>query len=266
MGTRAIANIGAGLAFLLFLLGPALATECPGNPTALGTSRTIKIEPTEYPLVGTIQYMESLPLKDHEVVFTFDDGPVSPHTEKILAALAAECVKATFFMLGRNVAEAPDLARQAFDAGHTIGSHTLNHPHLDQLSPEEAFKDIRLGMAAVSAALTKNRPISPFFRFPYLDTTKELERWVVAHHLMVWSIDVDSEDWLFITPQKLVEQTINRLENAGKGILLMHDIQARTAAAMPALLAELKRHNFRIVQVVPESTSERATTSLMLSK
>src|SRR5262245_666338 len=80
------------------------APACTNNPDVLGTSRTITVRTSDFPRIGTEQYAESLRLKNREVVLTFDDGPVPEHTTKVLDALAAECVKATFFMLGINVA------------------------------------------------------------------------------------------------------------------------------------------------------------------
>ena len=74
--------------------------ECPGNPDALGTSRTIVVDPREHVRIGTMDYAETLPLADREVVLTFDDGPIPPYTGKVLDILAAECVKATYFIVG----------------------------------------------------------------------------------------------------------------------------------------------------------------------
>jgi peptidoglycan/xylan/chitin deacetylase (PgdA/CDA1 family) len=247
-------------ALCVSLIGSAMAAECPGNPNALGTSRVLAVNPVDYPLVGTLDYPETLRLEDREVVLTFDDGPTPPFTDRILETLAAECVRATFFALGINVAESPDLVRRAYDAGHTIGTHTFSHSDLRKLPVEKAYDDVRLGVFVVTTGLGKARQVSPFFRFPYLSSSKELERHLVAQGLMIWSIDVDSGDWHFVTPEKLVEHTIARLEKAGKGILLLHDIQARTAQAMPHLLAELKRRNFRIVHVVPTIERQRDTT------
>src|SRR5260370_19809037 len=88
---------------LPFLIGMgwAKAAECQGHPGALGVSRTIVLNPAEHPRLGTLQYDESLPLNDHEVVLTFDDGPLPPYTSRVLDTLAAECVKATFFLVWR---------------------------------------------------------------------------------------------------------------------------------------------------------------------
>src|ERR1700689_2914392 len=92
--------------------GAAQADECPGNPNALGTSRTIVLDPAEHPRLGTLQYDESLPLNDHEVVLTFDDGPLQPYTNRVLDALAAECTKATFFLVGRMALGYPHLVQR----------------------------------------------------------------------------------------------------------------------------------------------------------
>jgi peptidoglycan-N-acetylglucosamine deacetylase len=114
-----------GLAVTLLAVGAAAAAECPGNPDALGTSRTIVVDPLEHPRLGVMQYRESLPLEDHEVVLTFDDGPLPPRTNHILDILASECVKATFFLVGRMATTYPDVARKVAAAGHTIGTHSM---------------------------------------------------------------------------------------------------------------------------------------------
>src|SRR5262245_4232967 len=137
---RVVAFAGA-LAILAFA-SPVVAEQCPGNPAALGTSRTIVVDPSEHPLLGGVQYRESLPLNDKEVVLTFDDGPLQPYTTRVLDALAAECVKATFFMVGRMARGYPHLVKRAAAEGHTIANHSQNHPFtfhkmtVDQFSRE----------------------------------------------------------------------------------------------------------------------------------
>src|SRR5580704_7953419 len=74
----------------------ASAADCPGHPDALGTSRVLVVDPTEHIRIGTMQYRETLPLEDHEVVLTFDDGPLPHNSNQILGILASECIKATF--------------------------------------------------------------------------------------------------------------------------------------------------------------------------
>src|SRR5215471_11498659 len=111
-------------AVALLAAGSAVAAECPGNPEALGTSRTIVVDPLEHPRLGGMQYRESLPLEDHEVVLTFDDGPLPPRTNHVLDTLASECVKATFFLVGKMATTYPDVVRKIVAAGkftNTVG-------------------------------------------------------------------------------------------------------------------------------------------------
>src|SRR6201990_2660677 len=106
-------SIASGIAAM-----PASAADCPGNPDALGTSRTLVVDPREHPRIGTMQYAETLPLEDHEGVLTFDDGPLGHNSKQVLDILAAQCVKATFFIIGRMAKENPEGVRKVRDAGH----------------------------------------------------------------------------------------------------------------------------------------------------
>ncbi len=114
------------MVLLVFCTGAA-AQQC-ANPKALGVSRVLPIDPRSRPLVGSFDYGISLPLAPREVVLTFDDGPRPPYTNRVLKALADECVRATFFVLGRQALAFPAMVRQLHGAGHTIGTHTQNHP------------------------------------------------------------------------------------------------------------------------------------------
>src|SRR5436305_3944139 len=99
----------------------AAAAPCPGNPDALGIARTIEVDAKSTPRVGRKQFPSTLPLRDKELVLTFDDGPWPGSTPKVLDALKSDCVRATFFLLGRNVAAYPQLARRALAEGHSVG-------------------------------------------------------------------------------------------------------------------------------------------------
>lgn len=240
------------LAFISFS-GTAIAGECAGNPDALGTSRVLSIDPAEFQRLGTIQYKHTLPLDDHEVVLTFDDGPIPPHTDKVLDVLAAECVKATFFVVGEMARTHPAVLQRAYREGHTIGTHTEHHARLDHLSADKAEKEIADGFASAAAVLGDKNEVAPFFRFPYLDHTGAVEDRALKMGLSLWSADFHGSDWTFITPEKVTALALNRLEAQKKGILLLHDIHDRTVKALPVLLRELKKRGYRVVQVVPAS-------------
>src|SRR5687768_4953728 len=95
-------RIVLGLAALAVSSAHALAAPCPGNAEALGTERVLAVDAATTPRVGRKHFATTLPLKPKEVVLTFDDGPWPGTTDRVLEALRAECVKATFFLLGRN--------------------------------------------------------------------------------------------------------------------------------------------------------------------
>jgi peptidoglycan/xylan/chitin deacetylase (PgdA/CDA1 family) len=257
-----VSGIKVGFALALILGTGSAYAECPGNPDAIGTSRVLAIDPSEYSQIGTIDYDETLPLNDHEVVLTFDDGPLSPYTEHVLDALAAECVKATFFVVGEMAREAPALVRRAYSEGHSIGSHTQTHPHLPKLAFRKAKEEIEKGMDSTIAALGDPKALAPFFRAPYLEITDRLEHYLGSRRVAIWSIDFQADDWEPISADQVVALALKRIEVTHKGILLLHDIEAHTTAALVKLLRELKVRGYKIVHVVPAAVAAPKTASV----
>jgi peptidoglycan/xylan/chitin deacetylase (PgdA/CDA1 family) len=149
------------------------------------------------------------------------------------------------------------LVRRVVQEGHTVGTHGFNHVELNKLPLDDAKKEIETALKAATDALPGGG-LAPFFRAPMLELSPALEKHIVSRGLMIWSIDVDSLDWTDISEEQLVADTIKALEKSGRGILLMHDIQPVTARALPLLLDELKRRNFRVVHVVPAAAPNAA--------
>ena len=146
---------------------PAFATECPGNPDALGTSRVLAISPDKFSHVGTMQYKDTLPLNDHEVVLTFDDSPLPPYTDIILGILASQCVQANYFLIGQMAHAYPYLVRRIYNAGHSVGTHTLDHPLvLKRLPLSQVAREVDGGIAAVQPAIGDPKAVAPFSEFP----------------------------------------------------------------------------------------------------
>ena len=232
---------------------PAQAQECPGNPDALGTSRVLALEPGELTRVGVMQYRQTLPLADKEVVLTFDDGPLPRYSNQILDILAAQCVKATYFLIGKMARAYPAGVRRVYEEGHTVGTHTEDHPsRMQKLSREKVRQEIDDGIADVSAALGDSAELSPFFRIPGLARSDIIEEELAARSLVAFSADAVADDWhRRIKPADIVRRAISRLQARGKGILLLHDIHPATVAALPELFKKLKEAGFHIVHVVP---------------
>jgi peptidoglycan/xylan/chitin deacetylase (PgdA/CDA1 family) len=238
----------------------AQAADCPGHPDAIGTSRTLVVDPREHPIIGSMQYAKTLPLADHEVVLTFDDGPLPKYSNQILDILAAQCVKATFFLIGSQANANPAGVRKVRDAGHTVATHTQNHPsNMQRLPIDRAQKEIDDGIASVTAALADGTAPAPFFRIPGLARAEAIEEYAESKGIQIWSADFPADDWRHVSSQRVYDLAIKRLEAKGKGILLLHDIQPRTVAALPRILRELKARGYRIVHVVP-ATPERPAT------
>jgi len=235
------------------------ASNCPGNPNALGTSRVLAIDPADFKRIGHMQYPDSLPLQDKEVVITFDDGPLPPYSTQILDILKSECVKVTYFLVGEMARAYPALVRREYEEGHTIGTHSEDHPlHFGELPRERMRAEIDRGISDVGAALGDTKYLAPFFRLPGLDRSNLVEDELAARHLIVFSSDTVADDWRHVSPEQIKMLALKRLEARGKGILLLHDIHAKTAAALPGLLKALKDNGFRIVQVVPSASYEMA--------
>jgi Polysaccharide deacetylase len=167
----------AACAILVLLIGTADAEQCP--PGALGVSRTIVVDLNEHSRVGSMQYPETLPLNDHEVVLTFDDGPLPRYTSRVLETLASECVQATFFMVGQMARAYPWMVRRVYDEGHTIANHTQNHP-IRKMSVTQAAREIEEGFASLREAIGDPQAVSPFFRIPGLLRQKSVEQYLAA--------------------------------------------------------------------------------------
>lgn len=248
--------------FALVAASPVRAADCPGNPNAIGTSRTLYIDPIEHIRLGMMQYPESLPLADHEVVLTFDDGPLPPHTGHVLQTLASECVKATFFLVGRQARAYPDWVRKIYEAGHTIGTHSQNHPlRFNHMTTEQIDQEVETGITSVAAALGDRNEIAPFFRIPGLLRSDTVEHYLASKSLMAWSADFPADDWRRISSKEIAARALRRIEARGRGMLLLHDIKPATAVALPIILHELKKRGYHIVHVVPASAEHPKTVT-----
>ncbi len=247
---------------LLCGLTSANSAECPGNPNALGTSRVIAIDPTEHVRLGSMQYAETLPLADKEVVLTFDDGPLPPYSTRVLDILAAECAKATYFLVGHMARAYPDVVRRMYAEGHTIGTHSQNHPFGFGRMPFSRMQfEIEEGISSVAAVLGDRKAVAPFFRIPGLARGTSVETYLHDSGIMTWSADIPADDWMRIQASEVLDRALRRIEAKGRGILLLHDIQPATVLALPRLLKELKARGYRIVHVVPAGVEQPKTVT-----
>jgi len=235
----------------------AALAEAPAScgPGKLGVAREISIDPSANLSLGLQSYPRTLQLADREVVLTFDDGPAAT-TAQVLDALKQECAKATFFIIGRNAEAMPQTVRREAQEGHSIGYHSNTHPDrtLRLMTTEAAKADIDAGIAAVDKAgfgAAGDAPKSVFFRFPGYADTPELLDYVHGRGLAVFGSDVWASDWRDMTPKEELKLVMERLEKAGRGIVLFHDSKLATANMLPEFLRALKERGFSLVHVKP---------------
>ena len=257
-GSMSAFGYKAAVAVVLFIavVGTAAHAEtaCGGRSDALGTARVLAVNAAATPRVGRKSFPGTLPLAPKEVVLTFDDGPWPSTTPRVLDALKDQCVRATFFLLGRNAVAKQALARREVAEGHTIGYHTYSHPLLGRMPFAAAVAEIERGIAAVNGAAfgkTSAEPVAPFFRFPGFVSSPALLDELQRRRIVVFGADVWASDWLPMSPQQELQLLMRRIEQVRGGIVLLHDTKAATAAMLPGLLRALKAEGYSAVHVVP---------------
>ena len=208
----------------------------------------VKIDTTGGPGFGFEHFKELDFLKDHEVVLTFDDGPWVENTPSILKTLAEECTTGIFFEIGKHATYYPEIAKQVYAAGHTIGTHTWSHATLvnKKLSEDQRKEEIEKGFGAVKWALGGVSP-APFFRFPALQHPPEMVTYLGTRNIAIFSCDLDSFDFKARNAKQVVDVIFRKLDKQGKGIILMHDFHKHTAEALPEILKRLKTEGYKVV-------------------
>jgi peptidoglycan-N-acetylglucosamine deacetylase len=199
------------------------------------------------PLAGrrlTVGSIYEIQLRDKEVILTFDDGPMPGKTDRVLDILGQYGVKATFLMVGQMARSYPAVAARVVNHGHSIGGHTYNHANLAAAGYSRALDDIANGNTAVARATGAQ---VGFFRFPYLADTGALRSAATNRGLVILDVDIDSKDYFKSSPETIAARTMQRVRAKRKGIILMHDIHARTAAMLPSLLSQLKAGGYKVV-------------------
>jgi peptidoglycan-N-acetylglucosamine deacetylase len=221
------------------------APQCNSDLSLAG--RELVIDPAATPHLGTLQFPDTQPLGDKEVLLTFDDGPHPHRTAAILDILDRYCVKAVFFAVGEMALEHPDVLREVAKRGHIIGTHSYSHPRsLVRLDQQRAREEIEMGFAAVTHALAA--PVAPLFRFPGFNQSQDLLTYLAERKVSVWSVDVISGDSEFVGSQHLPGVLFRRLQAQGRGMILFHDLKKATTERLPDILQRLKDEGYTAVR------------------
>ena len=210
------------------------------KPSVAPTRPKASPTPTEPPIT-----FNSVHVDGPFIALTFDDGPSATLTPKLLDLLAARHLKATFFVVGQNAADHPEILKRAVREGHEIANHSWSHPNLGKMSDEAVRRELQKTDDAIAAAIGK-RPT--LMRPPYGSITAHQKKWIhdeFGYRIIIW--DVDPLDWKRPGPS-VVTARILKETNPGS-IVLAHDIHAPTIEAMPATFDQLMKKGFKSVTV-----------------
>jgi peptidoglycan/xylan/chitin deacetylase (PgdA/CDA1 family) len=174
------------------------------------------------------------------VALTFDDGP-GRYTDALLRSLAAYRARATFFVVGQNVAAYPGIVRRTYAAGHEIGSHTWSHPDLTKLPAAS----VRSQFARTDKAIKRAIGIRPELVRPPYGAFNATVRRQAKRPVVMWS--VDTLDWRFRNSAKVARKAIKSVRPGS--VILFHDIHPSTVRAIPRVLKSLSKRGYRFVTV-----------------
>jgi peptidoglycan/xylan/chitin deacetylase (PgdA/CDA1 family) len=229
---KLVASLGLGGASLVFGL-PSLAPVWSPGRWMLGIADRLADEGT--------------------VALTFDDGPSHDGTPRLLRLLARAEVKATFFLMGEQVARMPELALEIVHQGHAIGLHGYEHHTLARMSNRELHEDLDRAKYAIALA-TQSEPVlyrPPRGVFTYQGLAAVRDR---GWEPVLWS--TNSRDWRRVaTPDSISQRVNTRLR--GGDIVLLHDSDyysakgswLRTLEALPSILRELAEQGLKPVPI-----------------
>lgn len=197
----------------------------------------------------TVRVLKQVAKFQKIAVLTFDDGPNEPYTSRLLDILKAEKVKATFFVIGKNVERLPHVARRIVREGHVIANHSYSHLRFtDELGPEEIIREIKRGEKAIISATG----VKPYlFRFPFGATTPSLTKIVMQQGYSVIGWSSHGYDWLRPRSSQTIANDVLKHISPGT-IILLHDGEGvdqgvntlPTLEATRIILHELKKRDY----------------------
>lgn len=176
------------------------------------------------------------------VALTFDDGPDKLLTPKLLSILRHENVRATFYLVGSRVAHASDIVREMKRDGHEIGNHSWSHPDFTRISVSEIHRQIEMTDRAI-ASVTGEVPRT--IRPPYGAVNSRVLGAISPRQIVLW--DVDTHDWRYRVRAWITRAAGTNIRSGS--VILMHDIHPTSIAAVPGIIAGLRKSGYSFVTV-----------------
>lgn len=176
-----------------------------------------------------------------KIAITFDDGPSSQCTGRLLDGLKERNVKATFFLIGENAKENPELVKRLDEEGHLIGNHTYHHVEITKVSDEEAKKEILDTNKVITSITGKS---VEYMRPPFGLWQRNLEMEIEVLPVM-WTID--PLDWTTENVDEIVNKVVTEAEE--NDIILLHDCYDSSVDAALRIIDILQKKGFEFVTV-----------------
>ena len=176
-----------------------------------------------------------------KVALTFDDGPNPDYTPELLDELKKRGVPATFFVLGAEVEQYPELVRRASEEGHLIGVHSYKHVNLRQLSDQQAVEQVNRTNEAIHAACGQ---YASYIRPPYGCWKEDLD-YEVQMVEVLW--DIDPRDWATTSADLVVQRVLQDVEE--NSIILLHDASESSVRAACMIIDQLQAQGYTFVTV-----------------
>jgi peptidoglycan/xylan/chitin deacetylase (PgdA/CDA1 family) len=217
----------ASVAQAVVLVAPPTPTTTTRPPTTTTTTRA--------------------PANALPVSLTFDDGPNAVYTPQVLDILARYGVRATFFVVGQEVVQHPELVQRIVAEGHTLGNHTWDHRNLTQLTAEEVASEFDRTQEALIAA---GVPSVRCARAPFGRVNQVVRDAVSARGLSLSRWTADSNDWKTLGTQAIVREALKGAQSGA--VILLHDSgpdMSQTVAALPAIIDGIRSRGLRLAPI-----------------
>lgn len=175
------------------------------------------------------------------LALTFDDGPSREHTKTLLDGLKKRGVKASFFLMGKNIAGNEDLVKRMQEEGHLIGNHTFDHVQLNRLTDAEACEQITKTSNAIYEITGQ---YTAYIRPPFGEWKEDLDC-IVTMFPVLW--DIDPVDWNTDNVDLIVERVEKKVQEGD--IILMHDNYASSVEAALRIVDDMMEQGYEFVTV-----------------